>query len=104
MGLCSTPSKQVRPFSPISFSDTDLLISTCHSSVSPRRNAVPKCCPRVGPPRARGSEKFQKTFLGKRSENTVENPRPMLGATSVFALHSSCLSEFCLSDLDAPAL
>src|SRR3954447_24195774 len=32
MGLCSTPSKQVRPFSPISFSHKDLLISTCHSS------------------------------------------------------------------------
>jgi len=25
MGLCSTPSKQVRPFSPISFSDTELI-------------------------------------------------------------------------------
>jgi hypothetical protein len=31
MGLCSTPSKQARPFLPISFSATDLSISKCHS-------------------------------------------------------------------------
>ena len=60
----------------------------------------------VGAPGLRAQEvspEFQKTFLGKHSENTVENPRPR-GATFSCCAPFIRSSEVCLSDLDAPAL